>query len=265
MKKTTTKIHYYRSGNAFFYSTLSLALCFLLFNFPQPSLAEIATSGDVDPADPSTWTSDTTSYIGKSGDGTLDIDAGSGVSSRSSNIGDESGSTGAVTVDGNGSTWMNDRSLYVGNDGNGTLDVTSGGTVISGSNDRRDYSSYIGAHSDSTGAVTVDGTGSTWTHGGNLYVGYFGTGTLEITSGGLVSVGEKLFIDQYLNGDSYINMATGGRLALYGDGNESLGDFLGMIDGTDEHNYRSEFFHTSDCRHTRLGFGCAFELGKAAR
>ena len=37
--------------------------------------------------------------------------------------------------------------------------------------------------------MTVDGSGSTWTNGYNLYVGYSGDGNLEITNGGTVSNG----------------------------------------------------------------------------
>ena len=35
--------------------------------------------------------------------------------------------------------------------------------------------------------VTVSGTGSTWTNSSALYVGYSGSGTLNITDGGAVS------------------------------------------------------------------------------
>ena len=35
--------------------------------------------------------------------------------------------------------------------------------------------------------MTVDGTGSTWTNSGSLYVGNCGNGTLNITGGGAVS------------------------------------------------------------------------------
>ena len=48
---------------------------------------------------------------------------------------------------------------------------------------------FIGADPGSTGAVTVDGAGSTWTNSGDLYVGNSGTGTLTIRNGGTVSNG----------------------------------------------------------------------------
>ncbi len=132
MKKIATHIHYYRTGNAFTCSTLALALGLLLLCFAQPSHAAITTTGDVDPANPSDWTSYTAGYIGETGDGTLDVNDGSDINGRYGYIGKDSGSTGAVTVDGNGSTWTNSRSLYVGSSGNGTLDITSGGMVSSG-------------------------------------------------------------------------------------------------------------------------------------
>ncbi len=94
-----------------------------------------------------------------------------------------------------------------------------------------------GYSSDSTGVVTVDGTGSIWAIVSGLDVGCIGNGTLDITSGGLVSVGGILTIDIYLDGDSVINMATGGMLALRGDADDLLGDFLGMIEGTDAIRY----------------------------
>ena len=46
---------------------------------------------------------------------------------------------------------------------------------------------YIGFDAGSTGTVTVDGTGSSWTNSSLLYAGYSGTGTLTIQNGGAVS------------------------------------------------------------------------------
>jgi T5SS/PEP-CTERM-associated repeat protein len=40
------------------------------------------------------------------------------------------GSTGTVTVDGNGSTWTNSSNLIVGSDGNGTLVIQNGGRAF---------------------------------------------------------------------------------------------------------------------------------------
>ena len=44
-------------------------------------------------------------------------------------------------------------------------------------------------------------------------------------------------IDDSTDEDSFINMATGGMLALMGDVDDSLVDFLELIDGTDAIRY----------------------------
>ncbi len=196
----------------------------------SPVLAEITWSGDVDPSDPSTWNSNTIGYIGKTGDGTMGISGGSDVIDEYGYVGWESGSTGAVTVAGSGSTWTNNATLLVGYDGNGTLNISGSGAVSNGWG-------YIGFESGSTGAVTVAGSDSTWTNNVTLRVGYRGDGTLNITDGGLVSVADTLTIDHNGGDDSFINMATGGKLALFGEADESLLDFIGLIDGTDAIRY----------------------------
>ncbi|MFN3538265.1 MAG: autotransporter-associated beta strand repeat-containing protein, partial [Brevundimonas sp.] len=50
---------------------------------------------------------------------------------------------------------------------------------------------FVGSPSGVRGAVTVTGSGSTWTNSGFLYVGYEGAGTLEIADGGTVSSGDN--------------------------------------------------------------------------
>jgi T5SS/PEP-CTERM-associated repeat protein len=141
----------------------------------------ITVTGDVDPADPATWTTGTYCYIGKTGSGTLNITGGADVSNSRGYIGRESGSTGEVTVDGAGSTWTNSFYLYVGDTGNGTLNITSGGVVTT-------HYGRIGEQTGSTGEVTVDGEGSTLTCGSYLSLGHYsGSGTLSISDGGNVS------------------------------------------------------------------------------
>jgi len=183
----------------------------------------------------STWASAGSLYVGSRGGGTLYITNGGSVSNDSSgSIGHYSGSTGAVTVSGAGSTWTNSKRLYVGRNGGATLDITNGGIFSN------DSSGSIGYYSGSTGAVTVSGADSTWTNSDRLYVGYNGDGTLNIYDGGLVSVADVLTIDHNGGGDSFITMATGGMLALSGDADDSLGEFLGLIGGTDAIRYWDE-------------------------
>jgi hypothetical protein len=60
---------------------------------------------------------------------------------------------------------------------------------------------------------------------------------MDITAGGLLSVEGTLEIDQVGDLDSFINMATGGMLTLKGDAEDTLAQFLGLIQGTDAIRY----------------------------
>ncbi|MPS49370.1 autotransporter domain-containing protein [Methylobacillus sp.] len=141
--------------------------------------------------------------VGNTGTGTLNIEAGGAVSSGGGYIGFFSGSTGNVTVTGPGSAWTNTIALDVGRSGTGTLNIEAGGAVSSSDG-------YIGnSYSGSTGNVTVTGPGSTWTNTYSLYVGYYGTGTLNIEAGGAVS-----------SGNGYIGYSSGstGNVTVTGPG-----------------------------------------------
>jgi T5SS/PEP-CTERM-associated repeat protein len=151
-----------------------------------------------------TSTSNTTLAIGNYGTGSLSISGGGVLSSGSlAAIGYEPGSTGAVTVNGQGSNW-NAYGITIGANGSGnltvsnqgmvnagdgieigaygktsddTLRIQSGGDVISG-NDL-----FIGIGGDS-GSAIVTGAGSTLTvNAGSLRVGSSGPGSLDVFSG----------------------------------------------------------------------------------
>jgi T5SS/PEP-CTERM-associated repeat protein len=113
--------------------------------------------------------------------GTLIVRNGGAVTSVFSGIGGVGG-VGTATITGTGSSWSSGQ-LTVGSGGTGTLNITSGGTVTSNASPAR-----IGEQANSTGTVTVDGTGSTWTLAGELDVARGGTGTLTITNAGVVNM-----------------------------------------------------------------------------
>ena len=106
--------------------------------------------------------------------GTLLISNGGTVLSKGGEI------DGNMTVDGAGSTWTNNGDLYVGYSDYysdfGILSISNGSTV----SNNNGWIGYAGAE------VTVDGTHSTWTNNGDLYVGYSSYGELSITNGGAV-------------------------------------------------------------------------------
>jgi T5SS/PEP-CTERM-associated repeat protein len=189
----------------------------------------------------STWTNNGQLTVGTWGDGTLTIEAGGQVTSQGGTLGygmsfvtPDPNWVGRVTVRGAGSKW-NSGPLRVGVDGMGTLTIEAGGQVSS-------TSSIVGEQTPfDRNSVVVTGAGSKWTNSGSLAVGRFGQAALSITGAGLVTVGGTLTIDgndaRDLYEDSFINMATGGMLALRGDADESLSQFLGLVGGLDNIRY----------------------------
>lgn len=151
----------------------------------------------------STWISTDYLYIGHQGTGALDILDGGVVTDAGGYVGYEAGSTGAVTVSGQGSWWNNLGDVVVGQSGDGTLDVLAGGLVSS-------QSGYIGASPDGVGVVTVsgnDGMGnaSTWTHQYDLHIGDEGSGTLNVTHGGRVVTSGRINIGNFGQGEIVIS------------------------------------------------------------
>ena len=183
----------------------------------------------------SSWTNSGSVYVGRSGAGTLNVAGGGVVESGYAYLGESLNSNGAATVDGSGSSWTS-LVLTVGGNGDGMLAITDGGAVFVTRPASR-YLSPIGHHSDSTGQVAVDGAGSTLSFNTSVEVGSAGQGTLTLTNGGLAKVAGTLTIDADLDGDSFVNMATGGMLALAGDADDSLFQFLELVEGTDAIRY----------------------------
>jgi T5SS/PEP-CTERM-associated repeat protein len=166
--------------------------------------------------------------VGYKGLGSLTVTDGIAISSSSGHLGGLGvWSTGRATITGPGSTWTTDEYLSIGNVGSGALEITGGGTV-------RSANANIGSSNipgNGSAQVTVDGPGSTWTNSGGLGIGWYvgdipwyGVGTLTITGGGLVSVGGGLGISS-----GSLNMSRGGMLALEGDADDSLTQFLGLV------------------------------------
>ena len=176
--------------------------------------------------------------VGYKGDGAMRIADGVSIAAFRGIIGLGEGSTGTLTVEGVGSMWNDIHGLYIGEEGgDGTLAVTDGGVV------NTLYAS-IAAHSGSTGMATVQGVGSHLNNSSGLYVGSHysddrtsGVGSLTVTDGGLVSVDGTLRLDADLNGDSFVNLATGGMLALQGEADGSITEFLDLVKGSDAIRY----------------------------
>ena len=151
----------------------------------------------------SSWTNTDFLYVGHQGTGALSILDGGVVTDAGGYVGHDAGSTGAVTVSGQGAWWNNLGDVVIGQSGDGTLDVLAGGLVSS-------QTGYVGAGPDGVGVVTVsgnDGLGnaSTWTLQDNLYLGYEGQGTLNVAQGGQVVTGGRISIGLYGQGDLVVS------------------------------------------------------------
>jgi fibronectin-binding autotransporter adhesin len=180
---------------------LSLGLSF------STARAAITAVGDVSPEDPSKWGGPPICYIGKTGYGSVTINAGSDISSFGAVIGDASGAIGLVTIAGDGSTWTN-SGIAVGSFGSGMLNITGGGVVSTRFPPTIDCA--IGMNSGSTGVVTVTGTGSKWNDDGSLYIGRLGNGLLRLSNGGEVVVSAATYVAYGSGSTGAIEFGPGG-------------------------------------------------------
>ena len=108
--------------------------------------------------------------------------------------------------------------LFVGAIGAGNLAITNGGNLSTFS------IGYIGFFANGAGVVTVDGAGSNWSNSVGLNVGYFGSGTLTITNGGVVtSIGAINIGTNAGASGSVVVDGTGSGLGLSSNANLSVG------------------------------------------
>ena len=158
-----------------------LAIIAMLAMIPNALSGGGAFTGDY-AAGSASWNMVTGGTVGNTLDGTVAVDSGSILFSRSGIIASGSGSNGTATVTGARSMWFNAVSLTVGNNGNNAeLWVTGGGSVY-------DNTGYIASAPGGPYAkATVNGAGSSWTNSSTLSVAYGGVADLFITNGGRVT------------------------------------------------------------------------------
>ena len=148
--------------------------------------------------------------IGLNGNGTINIENGATVSAEFGVLGisTHSDASGVINVRGTGSTW-NSYGLGIHN---GELNIENGASVISHVADvgRAFFPDY-----DETATVTVSGPGSTWENTLTVWLGDNVPGTLNIESGGRVSVATGIIFASNNTGHGTINL-NGGTLDLNG-------------------------------------------------
>ena len=118
-------------------------------------------------------------HVGYQGQGVLTIADQVTVTNSAAVLGALEGSSGHVTVTGEGSLWDCFGPLSVGKFGMGALDVSDEAKVVSAS-------AIIGQQLGSIGAATVTDPGSFWSINGSLDVGLVGQGSMTISNGGTV-------------------------------------------------------------------------------
>ncbi|MEJ2030183.1 MAG: hypothetical protein P8X66_10045, partial [Maritimibacter sp.] len=148
--------------------------------------------------------------------GTLAITSATPVHSREGIIGLEAGTSGTAVIDGDGADWDMDYGLSVGLGGRGDLAVQNGGTITMANGN-----SFLGYSTGSTGAATVEGTGSRLDSRYTIHVGYYGTGELTLADGGTASVNSgagSLYLGRWAGSTGTLNIG-----AAEGDAAASAG------------------------------------------
>ena len=204
----------------------TVGLAFLLIG--SATQAAITPDGNYGPGDPSGWTTATSSYVGSGGVGTLTIDGGSVVNSKSSSIGINSGGDGTLMVTGTDSEFnvvddgTNSSRFIVGRQATGSVTVGTGASL------NTNYS-IIGDSQNTTtngnGTVTIDG--GTWYDSWSIGIGdNLGTGNMNIQNGGKVTAYAWYAVCD--------NAGDTGNVTVTGADSQVLGDFMwfGYLGGT---------------------------------
>ncbi|KQZ93826.1 hypothetical protein ASD64_02605 [Mesorhizobium sp. Root157] len=145
------------------------------------------TKGIVTVTGGSFWSTDAT-FIGFQGEAQLRIENGGVVTSNATMIA-RIGGTGTVTVDGADSRWeITDTESWFGAYGDATVTVSDGGVITNSG------SVQLGRQDTGSGAVTVDGTGSSWEIGEDLTIGVEGIGSLNVRNGGVVTNSRRVHL-----------------------------------------------------------------------
>jgi T5SS/PEP-CTERM-associated repeat protein len=170
-------------------------------------------------------------FIGFNGSGELVVSNGGTVTSDFLTfVGTNAGSSGVLTVEGQGSRYTNNGSMMVvGNGGPGQLNVLDGGAVAV-------TATTLQIGGGSTGTALVSGAGSSISAGTFLGVGVSpgSQGTLTITDGGMATSGSGTYLAFNSGSSGTISVSNGGTLTspLLVVGSSGTGDLHVQSNGT---------------------------------
>ncbi|TQN62162.1 autotransporter domain-containing protein [Agrobacterium tumefaciens] len=156
-------------------------------------------------------------YVGGAGDASLNIEADGSVTSDSGYVARLTGSTSSVIVSGGGSNWTLARALVVGyqNGTYGDVSVITGGGIQAGQ-------VTLGDLAGSSGAMTIDGTGSNVSvqvdnniaYSGYMDIGYDGSGSVVVSNGASLDA-YKLYLGTGAGSDGTLYVTgTGSRVEI---------------------------------------------------
>jgi T5SS/PEP-CTERM-associated repeat protein len=143
-------------------------------SFGSNNVASIIGTGSV-------WTATNALYVGDFGSSnTLTITGGGAAKAPGAYLGvDTFSSNNTVLVVGAGSIFSNTFDFFLGSGGAGNQLVVSNGAFAG------DAAGFIGFTNSSSGnSALISGTGSIWTNGQNLYVGYLGSSNQMVAANG---------------------------------------------------------------------------------
>jgi fibronectin-binding autotransporter adhesin len=118
-------------------------------------------------------------------------------------IGSTAGSSGTLLLDQASHTTLGSGAFHVGSSGTGNVTLQAGSTLTTAN------SAIIAANVGSVGAVSVIGTGSTWTANTTMRIGQAGNGTLSVANGGTVT-SSALELGEAFNSVGILNVSGGG-------------------------------------------------------
>ena len=136
-----------------------------------------------------------------SADAGLDVSDGADVSTHNTIIATGAGSVGVLNLGGAGTTWTGSGYFEVGRFGQGTLNVFDGATVDT------DTGHIGGADTSLTSSANITGLGSRWTIADFVSVGEAGTGSLIVTDGAAVDVGDFLSLGNSAGGTGTLDIS----------------------------------------------------------
>ncbi|PZU89208.1 MAG: autotransporter outer membrane beta-barrel domain-containing protein [Shinella sp.] len=167
------------------------------------------------------WNNSSSITVGNEGTGFINILDEAEVASGSFYIGGAPTGTGTVTLQDNSKLFATGY-LYVGYGGGGA----DGYLYIYSGSDATSVNGVIADGLNTTGAVLVDGAGSTWNNVSLLVVGGGGVGTLDVTDGGYVHSGSATIAN--------LATASGSTVTVDGPGSEWSIDTSLVVGGSTE-------------------------------